>query len=474
MKKFDATTRLNIKVISILAIFIVLITLYSQWLSLQEEKNKYANQLSGITCYLVHQMPAKSFSEILAQHGGSTEPVDRQVMIINQEIQPILGNMFIPDKAIVYGVYSRQLQKVVAIGPNFDKSLLVTGDLSLIEQFYENEAAQFGEIDNSIVWYGAPVFYHVRTISYQGEVIGHVFASVNLGMIQQQVWNKTIKTLLGSFVGLMIVIMLFQEAIIALKKELQLFAESIVKGQGKNFESEVPELTPVLHYISEQTEKMARLDRLNLIGEMAASIGHEVRNPMTTVRGFLQYLGKKESLSTYRSQFMLMVDELDRANSIITEFLSLAKNKRMDFKELDLNQVIGDVMPLIEVDALRYNCTIRQSLQKIPLFLADESSMRQLLLNLVRNAIEAMPQGGDIELCTKCQKSQVLLIIRDQGNGIAPDILEKLGTPFFTTKEKGTGLGLAVCYRIVQRHNAVIQVESEVNKGTCFTISFNC
>lgn len=474
MKKFDVTTRLNIKVIGILAVFMMIITFYSQWLSLQEEKNKYANQLSGITCYLVHQMPPKSFSEILAQHGASTEPIDRQVMTINQEIQPILGNMFIPDKAIVYGVYSRQQQKIVAIGPNFDKSLLVTGDPSLIEQFYGGEATQFGEIDNSIVWYGAPVFYHIRTISYQGEVIGHVFASVNLGIIQQQLWNKTIKTLLGSFVGFLIVIMLFQEAIIALKKELQLFAESIIRGQGKKFESEIPELTPVLHYISEQTEKMARLDRLNLIGEMAASIGHEVRNPMTTVRGFLQYLGKKESLSTYRSQFVLMVDELDRANSIITEFLSLAKNKRMDFKELDLNQVIGDVMPLIEVDALRYNCTIRQSLQEIPRFLADENSIRQLLLNLVRNAIESMPEGGDIELCTKRQKSQVLLTIRDQGSGIAPDILEKLGTPFFTTKEKGTGLGLAVCYRIVQRHNAVIQVESEVNKGTCFTISFNC
>ena len=246
-----------------------------------------------------------------------------------------------------------------------------------------------------------------------------------------------------------------------------------MEGRGRDFESKIPELNPILQYLSQQTEQMARLDRLNIIGEMAASIGHEVRNPMTTVRGFLQYLGKKPAFDDYKSQFELMIDELDRANSIITDFLSLAKNKAMNFKDSDLNTIIRDVIPMLEADALRFKCEIKLALGKIPLLSLDINSLRQLILNIVRNGIEAMPEGGKVEISTYSRGSQVVLSFADEGSGISNELLDRLGTPFFTTKENGVGLGLAVCYRIVQRHGATIAVESQPGQGTRFTITFS-
>lgn len=228
--------------------------------------------------------------------------------------------------------------------------------------------------------------------------------------------------------------------------------------------------------ISEQKAyeaEMARLERLNLIGEMAASIGHEVRNPMTTVRGYLQRFTQKPAFVEYREQMKLMIEELDRANSIITEFLSLAKNKKLELKLTDLNAIILNLFPLLQADALRRGNAIELELEDIDNILADESEIRQYILNLVGNGLDAMSQNGKITISTAKVRNQIVLTVRDDGKGIPSEILDKLGTPFVTTKENGTGLGLPVCYRIAQRHNATINLETG-SEGTAFHIFFKC
>lgn len=219
--------------------------------------------------------------------------------------------------------------------------------------------------------------------------------------------------------------------------------------------------------------EMARLDRLNLVGEMAASIGHEVRNPMTTVRGFLQLLGNKAGCVQYKSHFDLMIEELDRANSIITEFLALAKNKTVELKIKNLNSIVKALLPLIEADAIKTDQHVKAELGKIPQLYLDEKEIRQLILNLVRNGLEAMSPGKNLSLITFTDGEEVVLAVRDEGKGITNADLEKLGTPFFTTKEEGTGLGLAVCYSIAARHNANIKVETGPG-GTTFFVRFDC
>ncbi|HWR43754.1 ATP-binding protein [Sporomusa sp.] len=217
--------------------------------------------------------------------------------------------------------------------------------------------------------------------------------------------------------------------------------------------------------------EMARFDRLNVIGEMAAGIGHEVRNPMTTVRGYLQLFLRKSIFEPYHEQLSTMIEELDRANSIITEFLSLAKNKTTDMRRVNLNNVVNVLFPLVQADAFRIGHQIHVEMSDIPDTMLDEKEIRQLILNLVRNALEAMEQQGVVTLKTYCSNDDIVLEISDTGKGIPKDILNQLGTPFLTTKDNGTGLGLAVCYRIAQRHGAVIHVDTSSN-GTRFFIEF--
>ena len=218
-------------------------------------------------------------------------------------------------------------------------------------------------------------------------------------------------------------------------------------------------------------QEMLRLDRLNLIGQMAAGIGHEVRNPMTTVRGFLQLLQGKPACQQYNNYFGLMIEELDRANSIITEFLSLARHEHLNLQRQNINNIIETLYPLILADAMKSDIQIKLQLSEVPDLLLDEKGIRQVLLNLVRNGLEAMEEGKTITIKTYTEKDNMVLAVQDEGGGIPENVLDKLGTPFLTTKDQGTGLGLAVCYGIVSKHNAILDVDTGLG-GTTFSMRF--
>jgi signal transduction histidine kinase len=216
---------------------------------------------------------------------------------------------------------------------------------------------------------------------------------------------------------------------------------------------------------------LLRLDRLNTVGEMAASIGHEVRNPMTTVRGYLQMFMRRAEYAPHRQQFTTMVEELDRANDIISGFLSLAKNKVMELKPGNLNNVINTLSPMLQAEALRTDHDLRIDTGEIPDINMDDKEIRQLILNLVRNAFDAMEAGGRLTIATYARNDHVVLAVSDTGKGIPREVLAKLGTPFLTTKQHGTGLGLPVCYRIAERHGAKVDVKTSP-QGTTFSVYF--
>ncbi len=210
----------------------------------------------------------------------------------------------------------------------------------------------------------------------------------------------------------------------------------------------------------EYEAEMQRFDRLNLVGEIAASIGHEVRNPMTTVRGYLQLFQRRSEFEPYTQQLDTMIEELDRANNIITEFLSLAKNKRITLKTGNLNDVIHVLFPLIQADGLRMGCDATLQLEPVPNSHFDTGEMRQLILNLTRNSLEAMKDKGVVTIRTYWDSEGINLEVQDTGPGFPDHVLKELGKPFVTTKENGTGLGLPVCYRIAQRHKGELRIQS--------------
>jgi len=218
-------------------------------------------------------------------------------------------------------------------------------------------------------------------------------------------------------------------------------------------------------------QEIQRLDRLNLIGEMAAGIAHEIRNPMTTVHGYLQLFLRKSSNLQEIEDFKLMLDELERANAIITEFLSLAKNKRNRLVRKNINKIVEAIYPLMQAEALLAGNEVFMDLfPELPEILVDGKEMRQVLLNLVNNGLQAM-KHGQITIRTFMEEGDIVLSVADQGHGIPDEIQRQIGTPFFTTKENGTGLGLAICYSIVQRHNAKLDYTTS-EYGTTFFIRF--
>lgn len=217
---------------------------------------------------------------------------------------------------------------------------------------------------------------------------------------------------------------------------------------------------------------MARLECLNIIGEIAASIGHEIRNPLTTVHGFLQMLGNKEEFLPFKEYSELMLEELNRANSIISEFLLLAKDKPMKLTNQNLNHIIESIYPLIEANALHSSKSVVLNLGNIPSIVSDQKEIRQLFWNLARNGLEAMDEGKTLFIDTYYSNNRVTLAVKDQGKGFDPSILENIGVPFNTTKEKGTGLGLAICFNIAKRHNAKIDINSSTD-GTTVLIHFD-
>lgn len=473
MATCNLTTKLNAKIIGIVLLLLITVTTYNHWLSSQEQNEKNVYLMKAITDYLVQKKPVGIFSDKTPTQSTVNLSIHDQVLNLNKELQPLLNDIFMPVNDIKFGFYSCRHESIVAIGPNFDISMLIPLPLAIITTLPQIPTEQLLEKKHSLLWHGANSLTYFQAIKENDIIVGYAFASYNMSAVSEILWKRTVNTFLGAFIMLLICIIIFRELFVNLKKDLQLFAESIVTGRSSHYNCEITEFNPILKYISEQTEKMTRLDRLNIIGEMAAGIAHEIRNPMTTVRGLLQFLGNKGEFSTQKENFTLMINELDRANNIITEFLALAKNSVMEFSENNLNSILHEIFPLLQADALCHNCQLRLTLSTLPTLSVDPNSIRQLIFNLVRNGLDAMPGGGVINISTKVTDSSILLSIQDSGIGIPLEILAKLGTPFFTTKEKGTGLGLAICYRIIQRHGATIEVESKLGKGTTFTITFN-
>lgn len=234
-------------------------------------------------------------------------------------------------------------------------------------------------------------------------------------------------------------------------------------------------VTVFFRNVTEQRQherEMAKLERLNLVGQMAAGISHEIRNPLTTVKGFLQLWGSKISDPQEKEYNDLMISEIDRANNIITEFLSLARDNVGQVKEQDINQVIWRIFPMIQADATNDNKEIILDLNPLPALWLNENEIRQLILNFVRNALEVTPSGGYVTISTFEDGNNVVLAVQDQGKGIPEEIRDKIGTPFFTTKESGTGLGIAISMGIAHRHNGKLLFDSG-EKGTTFKVLFN-
>jgi len=238
------------------------------------------------------------------------------------------------------------------------------------------------------------------------------------------------------------------------------------------------ELSEYDQRLRENEEQLIQAEKLTSLGQLAASIAHEVNNPLAGVLVYTQLLAKKLAGDTLPKEVALdylskMESELTRSARLVRNLLDFARQSEPALRQVNSNEVINRAFTLVAHQAELQNIqAIKELDPSLPKFMADFDQLQQVCTNLILNAVQAMPDGGRLTLRTSADDNQVKIEIQDTGCGISPENIRKLFTPFFTTKEKGkgVGLGLAIAYGIIQRHRGSIEVQSKEGEGTTFTI----
>jgi two-component system, sporulation sensor kinase E len=221
----------------------------------------------------------------------------------------------------------------------------------------------------------------------------------------------------------------------------------------------------------EMENRLKKSDTLNVVGELAAGIAHEIRNPMTALKGFIQLL-QGEMQENQAMYFQVILSELNRIDSIINEFLILAKPQAVKYSKVDVTTIMKETVDLLTAQAVLYNVQFETYFdQFLSIIYCEPNQLKKVFVNLIKNAIEVMPTGGKIIIRIEPKdEKNICISIQDEGVGIPTGKLKKLGEPFYTTKERGTGLGLMVSYKIIEEHKGFIKVESAEGVGTTFHI----
>ena len=224
----------------------------------------------------------------------------------------------------------------------------------------------------------------------------------------------------------------------------------------------------------ELEREVQKSEKLLVVGQVAASVAHEIRNPMTSVRGFLQLLSGSKNVNEAEKKYIkICIDEIDRANEIISDYLSLGRNKESEQHVLvDLSSIaIKSVNTLCSYASIN-NVQLSIITGTGTLITGNSSRLQQMLVNLIKNAIEAAHPNGKVEVRVESIGHQVILTVKDNGIGMTTEQMENIGIPYYSTKEKGTGLGLMITLQIIKEMNGTWNVASQQSKGTQFNISF--
>ncbi|WP_226645589.1 ATP-binding protein [Mesobacillus subterraneus] len=270
-------------------------------------------------------------------------------------------------------------------------------------------------------------------------------------------WTMTI----GFFLKYSITGLIFQSGAVLVPMGLIIFIAAIAWILLNRFQSYVKAITLIF-------EDLRQKEKLAVIGQMATAIAHEIKNPLSSLKGFTQLQQEKDKGD--EQYYPIMLNEIDRINAIVNDLLILGKPNTGVKTPKKLIDIIQYVISVIDPHAHRKEIQIKYQVDDSTVLLCDENQMKQVFINLIKNAMEAMPNGGTVSVQSKIDGSLASISVTDEGCGIPPEILAKLGEPFYTTKQNGNGLGLMVTKKIIEEHEGTFNIESQLEKGTCVTV----
>ncbi len=215
-------------------------------------------------------------------------------------------------------------------------------------------------------------------------------------------------------------------------------------------------------------EMLIRSEKMSIAGQLAAGIAHEIRNPLTSLKGFVQLL--QAGISSKEEYYKIMIDEIEKINTMTSELLFISKPMTDEKKEENVQEMLNDVITLLKTQANLYNIDLNFQMDDNTEVYCDKSQVKQVFINLIKNAIEEMSDGGEIIIKLERNHSWCIVSIIDQGPGIPKHVIHKLKEPFFTTKKNGTGLGLMISNQIIENHHGHLNIQSEEGEGSTFSI----
>ncbi|WP_339271594.1 HAMP domain-containing sensor histidine kinase [Paenibacillus sp. FSL R5-0470] len=221
-------------------------------------------------------------------------------------------------------------------------------------------------------------------------------------------------------------------------------------------------------------EQLQQSERLKMVGQLTAAVAHEIRNPITVVRGFLQLFKEDDSFDdSKKSKFNLMIDELNTVEQIISQFLTLSKpNGDQRLEKVDVKDVLQSVMGLLHSYAMLSDNQIDIKVEEDCFISINKIEFKQLLINIIKNALEASDVGKSVSVIANRNNNFIEIMITDEGSGMSEAEVKSLGTPFYSLKSNGTGLGLMICFNIVEKYGGEIYYNSSEGMGTTVTIRF--
>lgn len=428
----------------------------------------------------------QTFDEIIENAGAGSASRIKKIRILNRELSRFTDFIAAAEPGIGVGYYSKDLDAIITYGPSDDLGQKMGESISLTHQ--GRVVMQTGEkkVQTGKLVRGA-IMNCMLPIIRNGKTIGYIWSNELLEDINtqiQQMLKRFYLTILAglaiSFFGTTFIANNLASKVNTIKnglKEIQKDLDhriSPVGGEIGEIAVAVNEMAGALGERKKLEEQMERADRMASLGEIAAGVAHEIRNPLTTIRGFVQLIDEDFPENDSRHEFTgIIIREVDRLNRIVEELVFYAKPSQSQVIPVDLNQILEYSLRLANFKGSKSTIILQEHYDShLPLISVDGEQIKQVFLNLIINSRQAVEADGKIGVLTRisADKASVEVVISDNGSGIEPENLKRLFDPFFTTRETGTGLGLAVAQKIVELHGGQIRVESTPGNGSAFSV----
>ncbi len=444
------------------------------------------NKLFGMTHVLDRNLHG-TFDDILRRRQAENASREEKIALLNEELQKDTDEVAEAYPGSGVGYYDKDLDAIITYGPSHIYSDKVGLPISVGHEGRIVMDSGLPRVQEGDLVRGA-VMNAMYPIVRDGRVIGYIWANEFTSDIQDQIagmkWHAYMNIIAGLLLGIAGVVFLINrfmadidiisEGLLKLKNDLN-YRMPVLTGEMGTISLAINEMAHGLVAQKKLEAQVQRAERLAGVGEVAAGLAHEIRNPLMAIRGFAQLAGEETDSATKKEYLAIIMQEADRMNRLIEQLLYLARPQDTCVTLVDVNAVLENTLLLVETQSIRRHIGISLALDmSIPKVRVDAEQMKQVLLNIVINALQAMDGPGQITIDSHYDAGQkmVCVAIGDTGKGIDPVDIPKLFDPFFTTKDNGTGLGLSVAQRLMENWDGKILVESKLGQGSKFTLVF--